>query len=194
MAKPVERVVKQDVRNNFVKRYQNLVYFVANQYKQSGIEWEDLVQTGFVGLLKAINRYNPFQSVKFSTFAVHYIQGEILHELRYKKRHNPVAEVSMEEVLIDMQEEDKAFRLVDIVGTDPDEVEAAVVNRVTIEAALDCLSDSERKVITLRYGLRAGRCRTQEQVAEIMGVSQKTISQMENRAIGKLRRQMVRWS
>lgn len=98
-----------------------MVYFVAHQYKRYGIEWEDLVQIGFVGLVKAMDRYNPSKKVKFNTFAFHYILGEILHELRSRQRHNPAEEISVEQT-IGGDSDGEDVRLIDTLGTKPDGV------------------------------------------------------------------------
>ncbi|WP_188647491.1 sigma-70 family RNA polymerase sigma factor [Marinithermofilum abyssi] len=192
MAKPMEYTVDQEIRSNFVKRHQQLVYFVAHQYKRSGIEWEDLVQIGYMGLVKAMDRYNPaVKRVKFNTFAIHYIQGEILHELRYRKRHNPAVEISVEQT-IKGKEDGEELRLVDTLGTEPDVVESPAMNHVDLEEGLKHLTLVEREVIELRYGLKDRIVRKQEKVAEIFDVSRKRISQWEQKAMWKLRRWMIR--
>ncbi|MFD1394429.1 sigma-70 family RNA polymerase sigma factor [Kroppenstedtia eburnea] len=188
MAKPVEQVVNQNLREELVEQHQRLVYFVANQFRQSKMEWDDLVQIGFIGLIKAVDRYNPgIKKVRFSTFAFHYIRGEILHELRALKRHNPAMEVSVENV-VEGGGEDDEIRLMDTLGTDPDEVETTVSNRVALEESMADLTDQEREVISFRFGKQW----TQGEIAELFDVPEKRIRVIEQKAIRKLRGQMVR--
>ncbi len=189
MAKPVEQVVNQNLREELVEQHQRLVYFVANQFRQSKMEWDDLVQIGFIGLIKAVDRYNPgIKKAKFSTFAVHYIRGEIMKEFRNQRRHNPAVEVSVERMVEGGGDEDEALRLMDTLGTDPDEVETMVSNRVALEEGMADLTDLERDVIKFRFGKQW----TEDEVAELFDVSQKRICAIEQGAIRKLRRRMVR--
>ncbi|QKI80571.1 sigma-70 family RNA polymerase sigma factor [Kroppenstedtia eburnea] len=188
MAKPVEKVMGRDLREELVEQHQRLVYFVANQFRQSKMEWDDLVQIGFIGLIKAVDRYNPgIKKVKFSTFAFHYIRGEILHELRALKRHNPAMEVSVENV-VEGGGEDDEIRLMDTLGTDPDEVETTVSNRVALEEGMVDLTCLEQEIIRLQY------CKqwTRKEIAELFDVPEKRIRVIEQKAIRKLRRRMVR--
>lgn len=186
MAKPVEMLNTEKLTNEWVKRYERLVYFVAHQFKSSSIEWDDLVQIGYVGLLKAANTFDPYQGNQFQTYAVSRIRGEILNELKYLKKYSK--EVSLD-APVGVNDNDEDITLLDRLVSEGD-LEDKVLNKTVVQAIMEKLSERECEIIQLRYGLRDGISRRVSEIAEIMGVTTKLIFATERKIVWKLRRLM----
>ncbi|MCD7830475.1 MAG: RNA polymerase sporulation sigma factor SigE [Clostridiales bacterium] len=171
-----------------------LVVYLARRFDNTGINLEDLISIGAIGLIKAINTFNVEKNIKLATYASRCIENEILMFLR--KTSNQRGEVSFDEPL-NTDWDGSELLLSDVLGTDEDIVERPIqedANRQILAQALQCLTDRERKIITMRFGLGGRRESTQKEVADVMGISQSYISRLEKRIIVRLRREVDRIS
>ncbi|MCD7887586.1 MAG: RNA polymerase sporulation sigma factor SigE [Clostridiales bacterium] len=171
-----------------------LVVYLARRFDNTGINLEDLISIGAIGLIKAINTFNVEKNIKLATYASRCIENEILMFLR--KTSNQRGEVSFDEPL-NTDWDGSELLLSDVLGTDEDIVERPIqedANRQILAQALQCLTDRERKIITMRFGLGGRRESTQKEVADAMGISQSYISRLEKRIIVRLRREVDRIS
>ncbi len=172
-----------------------LVVYIAKKFDNTGVGVEDLISIGTIGLIKAINTFNPQKNIKLATYASRCIENEILMYLRRNSKTK--LEVSIDEPL-NVDWDGNELLLSDILGTDEDviykdmetEAEHKVLNR-----AISKLSDRERTIVQLRFGLntRDGEEKTQKEVADLLGISQSYISRLEKKIIGRLRREIVRF-
>ncbi|MCD7906489.1 MAG: RNA polymerase sporulation sigma factor SigE [Clostridium sp.] len=167
-----------------------LVVYLARRFDNTGINLEDLISIGAIGLIKAINTFNVEKNIKLATYASRCIENEILMFLR--KTSNQRGEVSFDEPL-NTDWDSSELLLSDVLGTDEDIVERPIqedASRQMLAQALQCLTDREWKIITMRFGLGGRRESTQKEVADVMGISQSYISRLEKRIIVRLRREM----
>ena len=172
-----------------------LVVYIAKKFDNTGVGVEDLISIGTIGLIKAINSYNPGKNIKLATYASRCIENEIL---MYLRRNNKTRmEVSIDEPL-NVDWDGNELLLSDILGTDEDEVSKGMeneVDRLLLKKALLKLSERERTIIMLRYGLNTkdGQERTQKEVADLLGISQSYISRLEKKIIVRLQKEMVKY-
>ena len=169
-----------------------LVVYIARRFENTGINLEDLVSIGSIGLIKAINTFNASKSIKLATYASRCIENEILMYLR--KCGSQRAEVSFDEPL-NTDWDGNELLLSDILGTEPDIVMRPLEeqsDRNSLYEAVTHLSQRERRIVELRFGLYGGEEKTQKQVADLMGISQSYISRLEKRIIKRLQKDMVR--
>lgn len=174
-------------RATLIERNLRLVVYIARKFENTGIGVEDLISIGAIGLIKAVNSFDPEKNIKLATYASRCIENEILMVLRRTSRLK--LEVSFDEPL-NTDWDGNELLLSDIMGTDPDIVSRdldASVEREMLRCAITALSERERNIVGMRYGLRDGHERTQKEVADLMGISQSYISRLEKRIIGKLR-------
>ncbi len=169
-----------------------LVVYIAKKFDNTGVSVEDLISIGTIGLIKAINSFNPNKNIKLATYASRCIENEILMYLRKNSRIR--TEVSIDEPL-NVDWDGNELLLSDILGSDEDEVSKNMedeVDRMLLKAALLKLSERERTIIMLRYGLgtRDGQERTQKEVADFLGISQSYISRLEKKIILRLKKEM----
>jgi RNA polymerase sporulation-specific sigma factor len=167
------------------------VVYIAKRFENTGINLEDLISIGTIGLIKAINTYDPEKKIKLATYASRCIENEILMYLR--KTGNQKSEISFDEPL-NTDWDGNELLLSDILGTDGDMVMRPLeddVDRELLLAALKKLSDRERAIIAMR--LATCREKTQKEVADIMGISQSYISRLEKRIILRLKREISRY-
>ena len=153
---------------------------------------EDLISIGTIGLIKAINTYQPAKNIKLATYASRCIENEILMHLR--KTANLKSEVSFDEPL-NTDWDGNELLLSDILGTESDLVMKPIeadVDRQLLRQAMSRLSPRERRIITMRFGLDGRRERTQKEVADRLGISQSYISRLEKRIIARLKKELVR--
>ena len=170
-----------------------LVVYIAKRFENTGINLEDLISIGTIGLIKSINTYDPAKKIKLATYASRCIENEILMFLR--KTNNQKSEISFDEPL-NTDWDGNELLLSDILGTDSDMVMRPIeddVDRELLLAALEKLSDRERNIIAMRFGLAGTKERTQKEVADIMGISQSYISRLEKRIILRLKREISRY-
>ncbi|GGE22458.1 RNA polymerase sigma-E factor [Marinithermofilum abyssi] len=177
------------VRAMLIERNLRLVVYIARKFENTGINIEDLVSIGTIGLIKAVNTFDPSKKIKLATYASRCIENEILMFLR---RNNKIrSEVSFDEPL-NMDWDGNELLLSDVMGTENDTIYRNIeeqVDRKILHAALMKLSDRERKIMELRFGLNGGEEKTQKDVADMLGISQSYISRLEKRIIKRLRKE-----
>ena len=183
---------EESVKSQLIERNLRLVVYIARRFENTGVGIEDLISIGTIGLIKAINTYQPSKNIKLATYASRCIENEILMHLR--KTTNLKSEVSFDEPL-NTDWDGNELLLSDILGTDSDLVMKPIeedVDRKLLSDALEKLEDRERHIITLRFGLEGQRSHTQKEVADSLGISQSYISRLEKRIIARLKREILR--
>ena len=176
----------QGVRNALIEHNLRLVVYIARKFENTGIGLEDLISIGAIGLIKAVNSFDPEKKIKLATYASRCIENEILMVLRRTSRLK--FEVSFDEPL-NTDWDGNELLLSDILGTDPDLVSReldADVEKQLLYSAIQKLTKREKSIVGLRYGLGGGQERTQKEVADMMGISQSYISRLEKRIIKQL--------
>ena len=169
-----------------------LVVYISRRFENTGINLEDLISIGTIGLIKAINTFRSDKNIKLATYASRCIENEILMYLR--KISNQRSEVSFDEPL-NTDWDGNELLLSDVLGTDDDEVCRPLeddADRQMLMKAFNTLAERERNIITLRFGLNGGSEYTQKEVADMMGIYQSYISRLEKRIIIRLRREIIR--
>ena len=170
-----------------------LVVYIARKFENTGINMEDLISIGTIGLIKAIETYNTDKKTKLATYASRCIENEILMHLR--KVSSQKTEVSFDEPL-STDWDGNELLLSDILGTEPDCVIRPVeddVDRQLLRRALQRLPEREKTIISMRFGLSDGEEHTQKEVADLLGISQSYISRLEKRIIKRMKKDMMRW-
>ena len=179
-------------RATLIERNLRLVVYISRKFENTGISIEDLISIGAIGLITAVNSFDPDKNIKLATYASRCIENEILMVLRKSNRLK--SEVSFDEPL-NTDWDGNELLLSDILGTEPDLVSKqldADVEKQMLHTAIDKLNDREKYIVGLRYGLGADKEHTQKEVADMMGISQSYISRLEKRIIGKLREEMLK--
>lgn len=182
------------VKSELTERNLRLVVYIAKKFENTGINVEDLISIGTIGLIKSVNTFRPDKNIKLATYSSRCIENEILMYLR--KNANRRTEVSIDEPL-NIDWDGNELLLSDILGTDDDVIGRDIedeVDRQLLHYALDTLSKREREIMTLRFGLDKGKIKTQKEVADMMGISQSYISRLEKRIIKRLHREIVKLS
>ena len=182
-------------RSMLIEHNLRLVVYIAKKFDNTGVGVEDLISIGTIGLIKAINTFNPDKKIKLATYASRCIENEILMYLRRNSKTK--MEVSIEEPL-NVDWDGNELLLSDILGTDEDvlykdmETEA---EHNQLREAISKLSKREQPIVKLRFGIatRDGEEKTQKEVADLLGISQSYISRLEKRIIKRLRREIVRF-
>jgi RNA polymerase sporulation-specific sigma factor len=177
------------IRAVLIERNLRLVVYIARKFENTGINIEDLVSIGTIGLIKAVNTFDPEKKIKLATYASRCIENEILMFLR---RNNKIrTEVSFDEPL-NVDWDGNELLLSDVLGTENDTIYRNIeeqVDRNLLYKALEKLSERERKIMELRFGLQDGKEMTQKDVADLLGISQSYISRLEKRIIKRLRKE-----
>jgi len=186
----------EEARKRLIEHNLRLVVYIAKKFDNTGVGVEDLISIGTIGLIKAINTFNPEKNIKLATYASRCIENEILMYLR--KNNKTKLEVSIDEPL-NVDWDGNELLLSDILGTEEDsiykdleqEAEKKILNK-----AIARLSGRERKIIMMRFGLGTadGEEKTQKEVADILGISQSYISRLEKKIMIRLKREMVKYS
>ena len=179
-------------RQLLIEHNLRLVVYISKRFENTGINIEDLISIGTIGLIKAVNTFNSGKNIKLATYASRCIENEILMYLR--KINAQRTEVSFDEPL-NTDWDGNELLLSDILGTDEDEVYRPLeddADRQMLMEAIDSLEQREREIILLRFGLPQGREYTQKEVADMLGISQSYISRLEKRIIDRLRMEMLR--
>ena len=182
----------ESARSLLIERNLRLVVFIAKRFENTGVNLEDLISIGTIGLIKAVNTFQSGKNIKLATYASRCIENEILMHLR--KISAQRTEVSFDEPL-NTDWDGNELLLSDILGTDVDEVSRPLeddADRKMLMEAVETLSEREKTIILLRFGLPGGREYTQKEVADQLGISQSYISRLEKRIIERLRREMCR--
>ncbi len=179
-------------RRELIEHNLRLVVYISKRFENTGINIEDLISIGTIGLIKAVNTFNSDKKIKLATYASRCIENEILMYLR--KISAQRTEVSFDEPL-NTDWDGNELLLSDILGTDEDEVSRPLeddADKQMLMAAIDCLNEREKTIILMRFGLSGSGEYTQKEVADLMGISQSYISRLEKRIIDRLRREMMR--
>ena len=174
-------------RATMIERNLRLVVYIARKFENTGISIEDLISIGTIGLIKAVNSFNPDKNIKLATYASRCIENEILMVLR--KTNRLKLEVSFDEPL-NTDWDGNELLLSDILGTEPDLVSRDLdssIEKQMLYNAIHTLNEREKSIVHLRYGLGAEKEHTQKEVADMMGISQSYISRLEKRIIEKLK-------
>ncbi|MFA7467353.1 MAG: RNA polymerase sporulation sigma factor SigE [Desulfotomaculaceae bacterium] len=180
------------VRSVLIERNLRLVVYIARKFENTGVGIEDLVSIGTIGLIKAVNTFDPAKKIKLATYASRCIENEIL---MYLRRNNKIrTEVSFDEPL-NIDWDGNELLLSDVLGTENDVIYKYIeeeVDRKLLYLALQKLNGRERTIMELRFGLNSGREKTQKEVADMLGISQSYISRLEKRIIKRLKKEINR--
>ena len=183
---------EEKVRQDLIEHNLRLVVYIARKFDNTGVELDDLISVGTIGLIKAINTFNADKNIKLATYASRCIENEILMYLRKVVRLK--GEISLDEPL-NVDWEGNELLLSDVLGTDTDVVYKDMENADetrTLREAIDRLSPREKQIMDLRFGLRGEDELTQKEVADILGISQSYISRLEKKIVYKLRKEFKR--
>ena len=185
---------EEQARSTLIERNLRLVVYISRRFENTGINIEDLISIGTIGLIKAINTYRTDKNIKLATYASRCIENEILMYLR--KNASQRGEVSLDEPL-NTDWDGNELLLSDVLGTEADTVMRPIeddVDRQLLAAAIDKLPEREREIIVLRFGLQGRQEQTQKEVADKLGISQSYISRLEKRIIDRLKREILKMS
>ncbi len=184
------KVNPKKARGELIERNLRLVVYIAKKFENTGINVEDLISIGTIGLIKAINTFKPDKKIKLATYASRCIENEILMYLR--KNSNRKTEVSIDEPL-NVDWDGNELLLSDILGTDGDIIYQRIeseVDKQLLTIALTKLSPRERNIMELRFGVNSKKAKTQKEVADLLGISQSYISRLEKKIILRLKKEI----
>jgi RNA polymerase sporulation-specific sigma factor len=187
----IQKLPKGDetARSMLIERNLRLVVYIARKFENTGIHIEDLISIGTIGLIKAVNTFNPQKKIKLATYASRCIENEIL---MYLRRNNKIrAEVSFDEPL-NIDWDGNELLLSDVLGTEDNMITKnleANVDKKLLNKALETLPDREKQIMELRFGLGDGKEKTQKDVADLLGISQSYISRLEKKIFKRLRKE-----
>ena len=182
----------EGAKQRLIERNLRLVVYIARRFESTGVNLEDLISIGTIGLIKAIGTYKRDKNIKLATYASRCIENEILMHIR--KISGQKAEVSLDEP-INMDAEGNELLLSDILGTDEDVVLRPLEEDVDLRILRQALSElpvREKEIMVMRYGLEGQKELTQKEVAQKMGISQSYISRLEKRIMLRLRKELIR--
>ena len=180
----------EKARAELIERNLRLVVYIAKRFENTGIDMEDLISVGTIGLIKAVNSFDFTKQIKLATYASRCIENEILMHLRKTVRTK--AEISFDEPL-NVDWEGNVLLLSDILGTDSDiiykDVESGAERDILLESFTH-LPEREKKILKMRFGLYGEEEKTQKEIAELMGISQSYISRLEKKIVNKLKKEI----
>lgn len=179
-----------EARATLIEHNLRLVVYISKKFESSGVNMEDLISIGTIGLIKAVNTFKTDKNIKLATYASRCIENEILMYLRRANRTK--GEVSLDEPL-NVDWDGNELLLSDVLGTEQDVIYTHLeeeVNRKLLNCAMAKLSGRERELMEMRYGLKTGREMTQKEVADELGISQSYISRLEKKIIGRLKKEI----
>ena len=182
----------ETARQTLIERNLRLVVYIARRFENTGINIEDLISIGTIGLIKAVGTFRPDKNIKLATYSSRCIENEILMHIR--KISGQKTEVSLDEP-INTDWDGNELLLSDVLGTDGDTVMRPMeddVDKQLLRDALSRLPEREQQIVTMRFGLGGRKEKTQKEVAELMGISQSYISRLEKRIMLRLRREISR--
>ena len=182
----------EEAKKLLIERNLRLVVYIARRFENTGVNLEDLISIGTIGLIKAISTYRLDRNIKLATYASRCIENEILMHIR--KISNQKTEVSLDEPL-NMDGEGNELLLSDILGTAEDVVFRPMeenVDLMILRQALSQLPEREKEIVAMRYGLEGRKELTQKEVAKVMGISQSYISRIEKRIMARLKKEFIR--
>lgn len=186
----LNHIKEEDSRRILIEHNLRLVVYIARKFENTGIGLEDLISIGTIGLIKAVNTFNPEKNIKLATYASRCIENEILMFLR--KNSNLRQEISINEPL-NTDYDGNELVLSDILSEDADVIQKSLddeLDRELLFQAMKKLPEREREILYLRYGLTGGDEKTQKEVADLLGISQSYISRLEKRIILRLKKEM----
>lgn len=179
-----------DSRQILVERNLRLVVYIAKKFENTGIDLEDLISIGTIGLMKAINTFNTGKNIKLATYASRCIENEIL---MYLRRNNKIkGELSIDEPL-NQDRDGNELLLSDVLGTDEDIIYKNLEDEVDhklLKIAISKLTDKEKYIMNLRFGMEGHKEKTQKEVADMLGISQSYISRLEKKIMLKMRKEI----
>ena len=181
---------EESARQILIEHNLRLVVYIAKRFDNTGAGLEDLVSIGTIGLIKAINTFQPDRNIKLATYASRCIENEILMYIR--KHSGAKAEVSIDEPL-NIDWDGNELLLSDILGSDDNSISFEIEQfeeRMAVRKAVEALEPREREIIELRYGMSGKKEMTQKEVADRLGISQSYISRLEKKIIARLRAQI----
>ena len=186
---------QQEAKSILIEHNLRLVVYIAKKFDNTGVGVEDLISIGTIGLIKAINTFNPVKNIKLATYASRCIENEILMYLRRNSKTR--MEVSIDEPL-NVDWDGNELLLSDVLGTDDDEISRKMEDEVEITLlgkAINKLSPREQMIIKLRFGLNndEGKEKTQKEVADLLGISQSYISRLEKRIMKRLKKEIIKY-
>lgn len=184
----------ESVKQTLIERNLRLVVYIARKFENTCVNIEDLISIGTIGLIKAVNTFDPGKKIKLATYASRCIENEILMYLRRSCRLK--LEVSLDEPL-NVDWDGNELLLSDILGTDGDLVYRGIedeVDKELLALAMRKLTPREKQIMELRFGLKGTREYTQKQVADMLGISQSYISRLEKHIIKVLRKEITSMS
>ena len=182
----------EGAKQRLIEHNLRLVVYIARRFENTGVNLEDLISIGTIGLIKAISTYKRDKNIKLATYASRCIENEILMHIR--KISNQKTEISLDEP-INMDHDGNELLLSDILGTDEDMILRPLEDNVdlcVLRQALKELPERERQIVLMRYGLYGHKELTQKEVAEKMGISQSYISRLEKRIMHRLKKELIR--
>lgn len=190
-----EEMDQETAREKLIAHNLRLVVYLAKKFENTGVNVEDLISIGTIGLIKGINTFNPEKNIKLATYASRCIENEILMYLR--RNNKTKMEVSFDEPL-NVDWDGNELLLSDILGTEEDIIYRDMENQVEIHLlrkALEKLEDRELEIIKLRYGIgrKDGKEMTQKEVADALGISQSYISRLEKRIMNRLKKEIQKF-
>lgn len=193
-AEALERLEHQDesAKQLLIERNLRLVVFIARRFENTGVNLEDLISIGTIGLIKAVGTYRRDKNIKLATYASRCIENEILMYIR--KISNQKNEISLDEP-INMDYDGNELLLSDVLGTDEDMILRPMEDNVDIcllRKAVNELPTREKEIVLMRFGLHGRKELTQKEVAQKMGISQSYISRLEKRIMLRLRKELIR--
>ncbi len=183
---------EKSVKDDLVEHNLRLVVYIARRFENTGVDLDDLVSVGTIGLIKAVNSFNTEKNIKLATYASRCIENEILMHLRRTVKLK--SEVSFDEPL-NTDWEGNELMLSDVMGTDGDVVYKKIetgVESELLQLALERLNGREREIMELRYGLKGEEEKTQKEVADMLGISQSYISRLEKKIIVRLKKEFAK--
>jgi len=182
----------KSVKSILIERNLRLVVYIARKFENTGIGIEDLVSIGTIGLIKAVNTFDPTKRIKLATYASRCIENEILMHLR--RSNKTKSEVSFDEPL-NIDWDGNELLLSDVLGTENDIIYKSLeeeIDKKLLHIAMKKLNPREKKIMELRFGLKGGPEKTQKEVADYLGISQSYISRLEKRIIKRLKKEIQR--
>ena len=183
---------RDEAKSQLIQHNLRLVVYIAKKFDNTGVENDDLISIGTIGLIKAINSFKPDKNIKLATYASRCIENEILMYLRRTARLK--SEVSFDEPL-NTDFEGNELLLSDVLGTSADTVYGDIesnAEKEQLKEALKKLSERERKIMFLRFGLGGAEEMTQKDVADLLGISQSYISRLEKKIILRLKKEIAK--
>lgn len=183
----------EEAKKTLIERNLRLVVYIARKFENTGVNVEDLISIGTIGLIKGVNTFKVDKNIKLATYASRCIENEILMYLRRNNNRNR-SEVSIDEPL-NVDWEGNELLLSDILGTDADVIYKDIedeVDRTLLNIAMSALTDRERQIVKMRFGIGMEEEMTQKEVAELLGISQSYISRLEKKIIKRLQKEMAK--